>query len=306
MELLKRQCSEEYRGVFGTEEQKEMDFEPVLMEFVYGFLEEKNNNEVPPIDMTFMSGFSGSYHLAAKKNLRCFPSCCEQGHLERSFCGTNIEISVAMHQSLDVGKFALIGEFTTTERGASLSFGQDVDEYRGNASFLKGSFSRYTTNTPNIAVFTIRPPRKWQLTARSCKVKMYILVVYLVVDKRVQSVLSSPTFEVKCRKQERKLRANSSSTTTSTTSTFSSEISKENCIQAEEKMMTRMTMATHEQPSSSPDTEDDDDDEEEKCTESNEDLENQYQDDSHSHHFHDPTFGDDIVRFLEFSDHIEQ
>jgi hypothetical protein len=42
------------------------------------------------IEFDFRSRFNDCYNKSGKDRLRCFPKCCDTGHIERGFCGNSV------------------------------------------------------------------------------------------------------------------------------------------------------------------------------------------------------------------------
>jgi len=142
--------------------------------------------------ITIDSAFRDSYIQTRHKNLRCFP-ICSRVHMDKSFCGTPIEISV--HRTdLEISQILLFGEFHGVKRERTFKKGDtctteqvDIDKFMlGQYAFSKSDGIR----------FVINPNRKWYCADKSKDSELRCLTVYLCINNQVEDIADSPGFHI--------------------------------------------------------------------------------------------------------------
>jgi hypothetical protein len=78
--------------------------------------------------LRFQTEVSCKYYRSGKDRLRCFPSCCESGHITKGFCGRDIRGTLFLRKDIDIDSLLFVGEIVQiSEYGATSRFFSDQE-----------------------------------------------------------------------------------------------------------------------------------------------------------------------------------
>ena len=159
--------------------------------------------------LTIFQQKTQQYVQTSTRNLRCFPHCCK-GHMEKSFCGADVEVLVA-DINFNSGNVLFFGEIVKTNT-ASFQIGDSClfDDVFSSPKYFTGHLASYERN-PTGARFRICPKRKWGTSHLDLAENSYQFIAYLVIDSKVTNMISSPVFTVNKWIQPKRARPTSSS-----------------------------------------------------------------------------------------------
>lgn len=144
--------------------------------------------------LKFDGSFAKKYIRTKEGNLRCWPHC-DVEHMEKSFCGSTLELVVK--SGVDCSNATLFGEFRTTSRMPSFKVGDRVSEQVNQMSdkFMTGRLERRLGRQ----WFVIAPSRKWKCREEkrlNSTSRFHTFTVYLCFDNQVCEILDSQAFQV--------------------------------------------------------------------------------------------------------------
>ena len=89
-----------------------------------------SNNMQVEIDNQFARLYARNNKSKTKKNMRCFPHCCANGHREKGFCGTAIRTRVSGGGLTrdEISKLVVVGGIKCDEENPWCAVGDIVDE----------------------------------------------------------------------------------------------------------------------------------------------------------------------------------
>ena len=143
----------------------------------------------------FISTFRKRYVRTKEGNLRCWPQC-DTVHMEKSFCGSPLEIGVWGNENWSSA--FLFGEFRTTSRNASFRIGDKIDKdlLEDSQRFI---FSKYVREHDGTQKFVVSPSRKWKCREEkrlNSTSRFHTFTIYLTFNDEVHETLDSQPFQV--------------------------------------------------------------------------------------------------------------
>lgn len=129
------------------------------------------------------------YQITRQKSLRCFPQCSEH-HFEKSFCGSNVTITVDAESPYELNKAFVLAEFVTYSEEPRLTIGQPCPAEPSEVGLMMGKMGLKPKS------FVLKPAaRRWPCReSLTSGFACAVLRVYLVANGTVCGMVDSSSF----------------------------------------------------------------------------------------------------------------